>query len=244
MVDSITTDFFYNGRILIKQHQSGYRFSIDAVLLAGFVDPDKGDKIVDLGTGCGIIPLLLTFRYPGIRVYGIEIQEQLAKLADLNIGHNNMPGQISILCSDIKTLKLDMISGSADLVVSNPPYRKAASGRINPDKQKAIARHEIKITLKEIIETANRLLNISGKFCTIYPAERMIDLITEMRSGGIEPKYLRMIHSRCQNQARLMLVKGIKGGRPGIKIGPPLIIYNNNGTYTDEINDFYNPDSV
>ena len=240
MTGDITTDSFYNGHITIKQDKDGYRFSIDAVLLAGFVRPEKGDRIVELGTGCGIIPLILTHRYPDIRVYGIEVQEQLAKLADLNIKENHMDDQVAIFRSDMKDLKTDMISGPADLVVSNPPYRKADSGRINPDRQKALARHEIKATLNDLIETADRLLNISGKFFVVYPAERMVDMLTGMRSYGIEPKYIRMVHSRGHEQAKLILVKGIKGSRPGIITGPPLVIYQNNGKYTDEINGLYN----
>jgi len=240
MADDITTDSLYNGRLLIKQYKTGYRFSIDSVLLAGFVHPCKGHKIVDLGTGCGIIPLLLAFRCPELKIYGIEIQEQLSKLADLNVKQNNMSGQISILSVDMKALKLDMISGHADLVVSNPPYHKAASGRINPNKQRAVARHEIKASLKDVIETANRMLNISGKFFAIYPAERMVDILTTMRMCDIEPKYIRMVHSKCREEATLMLVQGIKGGHPGTKTGPPLIIYQNNGLYTDEINELYN----
>ena len=239
MTGNITTDSLYNGRLLIKQYKAGYRFSIDSVLLAGFVHPCKGAKIVDLGTGCGIIPLLLTFRCPELKIYGIEIQEQLSKLADLNVKQNNMSGQISILSVDMKSLKLNMISGHADLVVSNPPYHKAASGRINPNKQKAVARHEIKASLKDVIKTANRMLNISGNFFTIYPAERMVDILTMMRVCDIEPKYIRMVHSKCREDAKLMLVQGIKGGQPGTKTGPPLIIYQSNGSYTDEINKLY-----
>lgn len=240
MTGDITTDSLYNGRLLIKQYKTGYRFSIDSVLLAGFVHPCKGAKIVDLGTGCGIIPLLLTFRCPELKkIYGIEIQKQLSRLADLNVKKNNMSGQISILSVDMKNLKLDMISGHADLIVSNPPYHKTSSGRINPDKQKAVARHEIKASLKDVMETVNRLLNISGKFFAIYPAERMVDMLTTMRECGIEPKYIRMVHSKEKNEARLILVQGIKGGHSGTKTGPPLIIYQNNDLYTDEINELY-----
>ena len=240
MTGDITTDSFYNGRITIKQDRDGYRFSIDAVLLAGFVRPEKGNRIVDLGTGCGIIPLILTHSYPDIKVYGIEIQEQLAKLADLNIKANRMENQVAIVCSDMKDLKIDMISGTADIVVSNPPYRKADSGRINPDGQKAVARHEIKATLNDLIKTADRFLNISGKFFVVYPAERMVDMLTVMRLYGIEPKYIRMVHSKGHGQAKLILVKGIKGSRPGITTGSPLVIYQNNGKYTDEITGLYN----
>ena len=233
--NSLTTDTFFNGRIRVKQNRSGYRFSIDAVLLAGHVNPRPGDTILDLGTGCGIIPLMLAQRNPKIKVYGIEVQAELAKIAAVNVKENRREDQIIILCQDMKALKYNMISGPADLVVSNPPYRKADSGRINPEKQRAIARHEIKATLYDVIETANRMLHVAGRFVSIYPAERMTDILAQMRISSIEPKFLRMIHSGWNTEAKLILVEGVKGGRAGIKIGPPLIIYSKDGSYTDEV---------
>ena len=231
----LTTDTFFNGRIRVKQNRSGYRFSIDAVLLAGQANPHPGDTVLDLGTGCGIIPLILTQHNPNIKVYGVEVQEELAKIAAVNVKENRMEDQITILCQDMKELKHDMISGPADLVVSNPPYRQAESGRINPDQQRAIARHEIKATLYDVVETARRMLRISGRFISVYPAERMTDILAQMRLSSIEPKFLRMIHSGWDTEAKLILVEGIKGGRAGIKIGPPLIIYSKDGSYTDEV---------
>jgi len=243
MSGEITADAFYNGRITIKQNKNGYRFSIDAILLAAFVRPEKNDRIVDLGTGCGIIPLILTQRYPGIRVYGIEIQEQLAALANLNIKENQRDDRITILRADMKDLKPDMLSGPANMVVSNPPYRKFDSGRINPDPQKAVARHEIKADLNDLLQSAVRLLNISGKFFAVYPAWRMVDLLAGMRAHGIEPKYIRMVHSKKHEDAELILVKGVKGSRPGLKTGPPLVIYSDSGGYTDEVRKIYSPDA-
>jgi len=231
----LTTDTFYNGRIQVKQNKSGYRFSIDAVLLASHAGPREGDRVLDLGTGCGIIPLMLAYRNPKIKIYGIELQEALAEIADLNIKDNNMEDQVTILCLDMKNLKQDMISGPVDLVVCNPPYRKAKSGRMNPNEQRAVARHEIKVTLYDVIETSRRMLNTSGKFLMIYPAERLVDIISQMRSAGIEPKFFRMIHSKRDTEAKLILLEGVKGGRPGIKIGQPLIIYRKDGSYTDEV---------
>lgn len=239
MTSSFTTDTFFNGRILVKQHRFGYRFSIDAILLASHVRPRPKDKVLDLGTGCGIIPLILAYRNPGIKVYGVEVQEELSHMASLNVKDNCMGDRISIICTDLKLLKNEMISGPVDLVVSNPPYRKAKSGRINPDQQRAVARHEIKATLYDIVETARRMLHTSGKFIAVYPAERMTDIFTQMRSVKIEPKFLRMVHSGCCTEAKLILVEGIKGGNPGVRIGPPLIIYNKDGTYTDEMVEWF-----
>ena len=238
-MNSLTTDTLFNGCIQVKQNRYGYRFSIDAVLIANQTRPHPGDTVLDLGTGCGIIPLILAYRHPKIKVHGIEVQEDLAAIAALNVEENRMGDRIVIHCGDMKTLKHDMISGPVDLVVSNPPYRRVESGRINPDQQRAVARHEIKATLYDVVETARRMLRASGRFVTIYLAERMTDILTQMRSAGIEPQYLRMIHSRRHTDAKLILVEGKKGGHPGLKIGPPLIIYRNDGSYSNEVQEMF-----
>lgn len=241
MMSSLTTGTFFNGRIRVYQDRSGYRFSIDAVLLAYHARPRPGDIIIDLGTGCGIIPLIMAYRNPDINIFGVEIQKELADIAALNVEKNDMSGCITILCQDMKRLKHDAVSGPVDLVLSNPPYRKTRSGRINPDQQRAVARHELEITLYDVVTTAYRMLKVSGKFLTIYPAERMTDIITEMRSVGIEPKSLRIIYSYRDSEAKLIFLEGIKGGRPGLKIAPPLIIYNKNGSYTEKIKKMFLP---
>ncbi|MBU0987479.1 MAG: methyltransferase, partial [Proteobacteria bacterium] len=136
-MDALTTDSFFNGRLQIRQPEHGYRFSIDAVLLAGHAAPQPQDLVLDLGTGCGIIPLILAYRNPKIKVYGVEVQQQLADLAGLNVKKNGMEDRIVVCCMDMKELPTDMIPGPMDLVVSNPPYRKALSGRLNPNRQRA-----------------------------------------------------------------------------------------------------------
>lgn len=240
-MESLTTDTFFNGRIRIKQHRNGYRFSIDAILLAALVKPHPGEKVLDLGTGCGIIPLILAFRYPKIMVYGVEIQEDLAKVAKWNVKENGMEDRITIHCADMTTLKHHMVSGPMDVVVCNPPYRKADSGRINPNPQRAVARHEISATLEVVVDTARNMLQSSGRFMVIYPAERMMELISHMRSARIEPKFLRMVHSRREDKAKLIIVEGKKGGLPGVSVGPPLVIYDQNGAYTREVEKMFNP---
>ncbi|MBN1932219.1 MAG: tRNA1(Val) (adenine(37)-N6)-methyltransferase [Desulfobacterales bacterium] len=238
---SLTLDTFFCGRIQVKQHKEGYRFSIDAVLLGHHAAIRPGDKVLDLGTGCGIIPLILAYRYPKIRVYGVELQPELAEIAALNVNENHIGDRIVILCRDMRELNHHMVSGPADLVISNPPYRRAKSGRINSNHQQAIARHEIKVTLTEVVETARRMLRTCGRFVTIYPAERITDILTQMRHAGIEPKFLRMIHSERRSEAKRILVEGIKEGGAGIKIGPPLIIYHQNGSYTEEVEKMFLP---
>ena len=238
---SLTTDTFFNGCIKVNQNRSGYRFSIDAVLLAWHAGPRPDDTVLDLGTGCGIIPMILAYRYPGIKVYGIELQTDLADIAKLNIEENKMDDRVLIRCMDMKLLNHGITSGPVDMVVCNPPFRTARSGRINPDQQRAIARHEIKTTLQDVIQTAHTMLGTSGRFVIVYPAERITDILSQMRATGIEPKWIRMIHSEKNTNAKLMLIEGKKGGRPGLKIRPALIIYRKNGTYSDEIEKMFNP---
>jgi tRNA1Val (adenine37-N6)-methyltransferase len=240
-MNSLTTDTFFDGRIQIKQPRSGYRFSIDSVILAYHAQPRPDDKVVDLGTGCGIIPLILAYRDATLCLYGIEVQPELAEIAALNVRENHMDDRVQIFCRDMKVCKTGMISGPADLIVSNPPYRKAESGRINPDQQRAVARHEIKTTLTDVIQTAQGLLRHLGRFITIYTAERVTDLLTQMRSASLEPKFLRMIHSVRDTEAKLILVEGIKGGGRGSKTGPPLIIYQHDGSYTEEMEKMFEP---
>jgi tRNA1Val (adenine37-N6)-methyltransferase len=238
---SLTTDTFFNGCIQVKQNRSGYRFSIDAVLLAWHTGPRPGDTVLDLGTGCGIIPMILAYRYPGIKVYGIEVQADLADIARLNIEENNMDHRIFIRSMDMKWLNHDITSGPVDMVVCNPPFRKVRSGKINPDQQRAVARHEIKTTLQDVIKTTHGMLRTSGRFVIIYPAERITDILSQMRTTGIEPKWMRMIHSGKNTIAKLILIEGKKGGRPGLKIRPALIIYREKGIYSDEIEKMFNP---
>ena len=239
--DTFSEDTFFNGHIRIKQERRGYRFAIDAVLLAHHASPRPGERVLDLGTGCGIIPLMLAFRHPQVKICGIEIQEQLAQLARDNVTANRMEDRIEICCKDMRRLKPQALSGPVDLIVSNPPYRKKDSGRINPDRQKAIAMHEIKNTLLDVTEAARRVLRTAGRLVTIYPAERMTEVVVQFRSSGIEPKRMRMIHSSSADEAKLFVIEGVKGGRAGVKIGPPLHIYQADGSYTSEVAKMFKP---
>jgi len=217
------------------QHREGYRFSIDAVLLAAFSAPGAKDRIVDLGTGCGIIPLILGQRHPAVSITGIEVQPELAALAAQNVEANGMKDRVTIICGDMKLLSIQAVSGPVDLVISNPPYRKSRSGRVNPHPQRALARHEILATLQDVAAAAARLLGIGGGFAIVYPAERITDLLTNLRSTGIEPKHIQTVHAKDHDPARLVLVSGIKGGRPGATVHEPLVIYQPNGTYTETV---------
>jgi tRNA1Val (adenine37-N6)-methyltransferase len=240
-MNSYTIDTFFKGKIRLAQDRYGYRFSIDAVLLAHFADPRSGNKVLDLGTGCGVIPIILAYRQPNISIYGVEVQKTLAELAVNNVKENRLEDRITVLCTDMKLLKPAMTAGSVDLVVCNPPFRRQGSGRINPDAQRAVARHEIKAKLNDIIQTSHRMLRTAGRLALIYTAGRLTGILSKMRIEGIEPKFIRMIHSRQDSEATLILIEGVKGGRPDLKVAPPLIIYDRRNDYTEEVASMFRP---
>ncbi len=231
-MESFTHDTFFDGNVVLSQPKYGYRFSIDAVLLSHLAIEQPGNTVLDLGTGCGVIPILLAHRCPDHKISGVEIQPELADLALLNVEANKMTSRIDIVKKNMTNLVPVDVNGTVDLIVTNPPYRKLGSGRINKDSQKAIARHELSVNIETVLITARRLLNKSGRFCIIYPSTRVIDLVSAMRSTGLEPKFLTMIHSNAISPARLVAITGVKDGRPGIETSPSLYLYHEDGTYT------------
>lgn len=241
VMDALTTDTFFKGRVRLKQHRFGYRYSIDAIILAGAIRVRPRDRVLDLGTGCGIIPVLLAFQHPGIRIWAVEIQPRLASLAADNVRANGMSSRVTVLQADMRRIVPEAFGGPVDLVVSNPPYRRGCSGRVNPDAQRALARHEISITLPEFILSARRVLKTGGRFVAIYGAERTAELLLHMRAGRIEPKRMRSVHSGSQTDAKLILVEGVKNGKPGVAISSPLIIYDRKGEYSEEIKQLFSP---
>lgn len=233
--DITTVDSLFQGRIKVIQKKRGYRFSVDAAILAHHVSLRPIDVAVDLGTGCGVIPLILSLRTAAAHIYGIEIQEELAELASKNVQLNGMESNITVVHGDIKDFMAFLTPGTVDVVFSNPPYRKLHSGRINPEAERAVARHEIKASLSDVLSAAEGLLKPSGRFVVIYPAERAVDLLSQMRAFQLEAKRLRWVHSRQNSGAKLVVVEGIKHGNPGLKVDAPLVIYRPNGEYTNEM---------
>ena len=211
---------FLNGELRIIQSRQGYRFSVDALLLAGFVSIKREDVVVDLGTGCGIISLLLAkMRGVGF-IFGVELQEELATQAKRNTALNDLEKKIAIIRGDFRDLPLT--SRFANVVVCNPPYRKGESGRINPDPCKAIARHEIAAGLDDILSAGKKLLKPGGKLALIYPANRLPEIFGKMRVMSLEPKRLQIIFADSSSFAKLAMIEGSLHGKPGIKILPPL----------------------
>lgn len=216
-----TIDPFMDGRLRIIQSKTGYRFSVDAVLLSDFVTIKKYDTVVDLGTGCGVIPLSLLASKPLKHIYCIEIQPELARQAMRNARLNNLDKKMSVIIGDMRRVPLPAASFNA--IVCNPPYRRKESGRINPDQQRAIARHEIHASLDDIIIAARYLLRTRGRLSLIYPAERLADLIEKLRQSGFEPKKTRVIYPDMGANAKLVLMEAWFGGKSGLTVLPPLI---------------------
>lgn len=215
-----TVDTFLNGKLRIIQSQRGYRFSVDALLLAEFVSIKDEDLVIDLGAGSGIISLFLATKRKVGFIVGIELQKELASQAQRNVALNELERKIAIIQGDLRHLPL--ARGFADVVVCNPPYRQQRSGRISPDESKAIARHEIAASLDAILAAAKALLKPGGRLTLIYPANRLTEVFTKMRKEGLEPKRLQIIFPDSASYAKLALIEGRLQGRSGLKILPPI----------------------
>lgn len=220
-----TLDTFLDGRIQIIQQRKGYRFSIDAVLLSQFVKLWRNEKVIDLGTGCGILPLLLSQTTKALSFVGVEIQKGLADLATRNIHLNHLESRVAILHEDFRSLKKTFPPGAFDVVLSNPPYRRRLSGRTNPSTEKAIARHEIKGTLDDLISIASYLLPPKGRCYLIYPATRAVDLFVTLRGRNLEPKRVLWVYPHADEEANLILVEALKASGVELKTVPPLILH-------------------
>jgi len=218
-------DFPFNDEHLkITQSPSGYRYSLDALLIADFAKINPKDRVLDLGAGCGVISMILAGRHSSAAIYGVEISKEQVDIGRQNIINNCMTDRVTLLHQDIKTLTPAMTSGRMDVVISNPPHIEKASGRINPDPRIAAARHEIHVTLKDIMDAARRMLRPAGRLYMIYPAGRMADVIAGMRQANIEPKTLTIMYTRSDAPARRILIEGVNGGGAAMTITPPLFI--------------------
>ncbi|MCL5062491.1 MAG: tRNA1(Val) (adenine(37)-N6)-methyltransferase [Nitrospirae bacterium] len=234
--------------IQIYQNKNGYRFSVDALLLFSFINLPRVKKIADLGAGSGIIGILLAKKYPHAEVTLIELQRSLARLAEKNVVLNKLKERVKVIRADLKELSKTRLFThlpilpftDSDLVVSNPPFRKVKTGRLSIGDEKAIARHEIKLSIKDLVKAGSTLLKHHGRLCIIHLPERLAEIMDAMKENNLEPKRLRFIHSSVSTEAKMVLIEAVKGGRPGLKTERPLFIYNEDGSYTDEMRDIYN----
>jgi len=231
--------------ITLFQSKKGYRFSVDALLLFDFVNLKKAERIGDLGAGSGIVGILLAKKYSDAVVILFEIQDSLAALAEKNIAANNLQERVKVMKTDIKRIKLfhapRIAPDSFDLLASNPPFRRLKSGRISEGEEKAIARHEIKLGLHDLIDAASYLLKARGRLCMVYHPSRLLELLDTLKRKNLEPKRLRFVHSHISSEAKMILLEATKGGKSGVKVDKPLFIYNEDGSYTDEVMEIYNP---
>jgi tRNA1Val (adenine37-N6)-methyltransferase len=229
----------FDGKLRIFQKKGGYRFSVDTILLAGFAVKKASGTIADIGTGSGVLPVLLAKHKKFTSITGIEIQEDLASLAKKNIIFNKCDDRVKIIHADIKKIKKCFPPEKFDAVITNPPFYPAGSGKINPDKQNAIARHEVHGTLHDFISGSAFLLKQTGKFFAVYSAARVVDIITELRHRNIEPKALQFVHGMKDAPASMVLIEGVKGAGTEAKTLPPLILYDSEGNYTAQAKSFF-----
>lgn len=214
-------DPFMGGRLNLIQSKDGYRFSIDAILLSQFVTVRPGDIVVDLGTGCGVMLLILLLTKKVGRAFGLEIQEDLASQALRNSFLNGFQDKMHIILGDIR--KPPLAGESADVIICNPPYRKVKSGRINPDLRRAIARHEILASMDDILHAATGILRKRGRLSLIYPSVRLVDILARLRKYNLEPKRIQINYPDLKSGAKLTLIEAVLGGKPGLEICPPLL---------------------
>lgn len=231
-------DLQRNGYQII-QKQNGFCFGMDAVLLSGFAQVKPGERAVDLGTGTGIIPILLEAKYDGIHYTGLEIQEEVADMARRSVVLNHLENKVSIVTGDIKEASRLFGAASFDVVTSNPPYMNDAHGLKNPDLPKAIARHEVLCSLNDVTREAARLLKPGGRFYMVHRPHRLIEIVTALKGYGLEPKRMKMVHPFVDREANMVLIEAVRGGKSMIKVEAPIIVYKEQGVYTDEIYTIY-----
>ncbi|MDW2797103.1 tRNA1(Val) (adenine(37)-N6)-methyltransferase [Clostridium boliviensis] len=231
-------DLLRNGYQII-QNRDGFCFGMDAVLLSGFANVKPGEKAVDLGTGTGIIPILLEAKNQGLHYTGLEIQEEVADMASRSVELNHLEDKISIVRGDIKEASRLFGAASFDVVTSNPPYMNDAHGLKNPDLPKAISRHEVLCTLQDVTREAAKLLRPGGRFYLVHRPHRLIEIITALKSVGMEPKRMKMVHPFVDKEANMVLIEAVRGGRSMIKVEAPVVVYKEPGVYTDEIYTIY-----
>lgn len=239
--------------INLFQPKKGYRFSVDALLLENFISAKRLHRGIELGTGSGIISILLAKRYKNAKIFAVEIQKPIAQCAEQNIKINKLEGRVEVLREDIRNLRKVFPVNKFDFVFSNPPFRKTKTGLLSINKERAIARHEIKITLPDLIHTAAYLLKHTGRFYLIYHPFRLIELIGLLKKARLEPKRMRFVHSRrvgpclpagrsptkSGEEAKMVLVEAVKGSGPWLKIEPPFYIYKKGSEYTTEMKKVY-----
>ncbi len=222
----------------IIQNKKKFSYGTDAIFLSDFAKA-KG-LVVDLGTGSGIIPLRLLWANPKIeKIYGIEIQDQVAQMAERSVELNKLEGKISIINMDLKNIKDKFKKDTIDVVTSNPPYMKSGGALVNERENFAISRHEIACNLEDVIRAAEYLLKPLGRFYMVHRPDRLVDILYMMRKYKLEPKYIKFVQAKINKKPNLILIEGRKHSKPELKFHDPLIVYKDDGSYSDEIYKIY-----
>lgn len=229
----------------IIQNEKGFCFGIDAVLLSDFAkNIKKNSRVIDLGTGTGIISILLCGKTKLKNIIGVEVQEDVYDMACRSVKLNSLEDKLEVINENIINLKDVFGSNSFEVVVTNPPYKKQNTGVINEEEKKLISRHEVLADLKDFISVSSKLLKDRGEFFMVHRPERMVDIFSMMRQYKIEPKEVRLVFSNEKNPPKMVLIKGVKNGGEYLKFRENLYIYNEDGSYTDEILEIYNKADV
>ena len=231
-------DLQRNG-LKIIQKTDGFCFGMDAVLLSGFAAVKAGEKVLDMGTGTGIIPLLLSAKTKGEHFTGLEIQDSIADMAARSVAFNHLEEKIYIVHGDIKEASRIFGAASFDVVITNPPYMNDAHGLKNPTEVKAISRHEVLCTLDDVVREGAKVLKPGGRMYMVHRPHRLIEIITAMKQYKLEPKRMKMVHPFKDKEANMVLIEAVRGGGSWLKMEAPIVVYKEPGVYTDEIYEIY-----
>ncbi len=232
-------DDLQRGGLRILQRAQGFRFGTDAVLLADFACIRRGERVADMGTGTGVLPLLLSARAEETTFSAIEVQADVADMARRSVMINGLEERICVVCADCRDAAAILGYEGHDLLVTNPPYTAAGAGLVSPEKTRATSRTDDGVTLEEWMIACGKLLRNGGRLCCVFPAPRFLQLCDAMRGGRVEPKRVRFVCARPDAAPRLVLLEGLKGGRPGLHIRPMLITHDEHGGYTAEMRRIY-----
>ncbi len=236
-----TVDRVFDGRVAVVQRRDGYRFSLDSLLLARFVEVRGRERIVDLGTGNGVVALSLAVLHGAVEAVGVELQPGMVERALRGVTLNGLEERVRMVPGDVRALDAIPGSGKFDVAACNPPYRPPRSGRVSAGAERLLARHEVEGGLDDFVRAGACLLRHRGRMCLVYPAARAMELFTVMRGHGLEPRRVRFVHSFADAAASLVLAEGIKGARSDLSVAPPLVVYRGQDEYTDEMARWLNP---
>ena len=223
----------------IIQNPEKFCFGMDAVLLSGFARVRKGEKVLDMGTGTGIIPILLEAKTEGRHFTGLEIQEESADMARRSVAYNDLEEKVDIVTGDIKAASRLFPLASFDVITSNPPYMTDAHGIKNPNAPKAIARHEVLCTLEDLVRETSRLLRPGGRFYLIHRPFRLVEIFQTLTAYKLEPKRMKLVYPFVDKEPNMVMIEAVRGAKSMIKVEEPLIVYKEPGVYHDVIYDIY-----